>query len=444
MPLANRSVRVMASRYRQLGSRLQRHVMWLGFLAWSTCAVQAAEQNTTTSVNPMQDTPPVVMVSLDGFRHDYAGLYSTPNLDRLAAQGLAAEGLIPVFPSKTFPNHYSIVTGLYPGNHGIIGNSFYDRDRKASYSIGNRDSVENGSWYGGTPLWVAVEQAGGIAASFFWVGSEADVQGVRPTHYRLYNGRVPNAKRVDQALTWLQSPPEERPNFITLYFSSVDSIGHGYGPQSPEVATAVTDIDKQIGRLMAGLSDLPFATHLVIVSDHGMQQMDKSKEIYLNDFMSLDGLLVKEGGPVTFFYERDLDARKQLAKELRAIDNITVHEAATWPKEFRLAPGPRTPDIIVTVDAPYTFLLRPPSQRYPSPAGNHGFIPSETPSMRGILYAMGPQITAGSVAPPLENIHIYPLVMRLLNLPIREPIDGRLDVLEPYLKSQLISSSTTK
>ena len=162
----------------------------------------------------------------------------------MADSGLQVVGLTPGFPSSTFPNHYSIVTGLYPGTHGIIGNSFFDRSHNATYRLGNLDAVEDGSWYGGEPLWVAAEKAGLRSASFFWVGSEADVQGIRPTYYKIYDGGVPNSARVSQVLDWLVLPVGERPNLVTLYFSVVDTAGHRYGPNSEEVRQAIASVDK--------------------------------------------------------------------------------------------------------------------------------------------------------------------------------------------------------
>ena len=167
--------------------------------------------------------PVVILLSLDGFRHDYSALASAPNLEQMAAEGLKAQGLMPVFPSSTFSNHYSIATGLYPGHHGIIGNAFYDRQRGQTYRLGDSEKITDGTWYGGEPLWVAVERAGKRAASYFWVGSEAAIQNIRPSRYRRYNGGIPNAVRVDTVLEWLALPADERPSFVTLYFSSVDS-----------------------------------------------------------------------------------------------------------------------------------------------------------------------------------------------------------------------------
>src|SRR5579859_6197912 len=198
--------------------------------------------------------PYVILVSLDGFRYDYAKRHHAEHLLALAANGASAsEGMIPSYPSITFPNHYSIVTGLYPEHHGIVSNDFYDPALKETYSNSYAGTaLADGTWYGGTPLWVLAEQQGMRSASFFWVGSEADVQGVRPSYYLRFDGKFPNGKRVEQVLAWLHLPPEQRPHFITLYFSDTDNAGHRYGPDSQQVAEAVHELDGEIGKLMDG------------------------------------------------------------------------------------------------------------------------------------------------------------------------------------------------
>ena len=219
--------------------------------------------------------PYVILVSLDGFRYDYAKRYHAEHLLALAAEGASApEGMLPAYPSITFPNHYTIVTGLYPEHHGIVANSFYDPARKETYSYHDSKSVGDGTWYGGTPLWVLAEQQGMRSASFFWVGSEADIQGVRPTYYLKFDGKFPNPKRVEQVLAWLRLPPEQRPHLITLYFSDTDTAGHRYGPDSPQVADAVHELDGEIGKLMDGLKDIKLPVDLIVLADHGMVKVE--------------------------------------------------------------------------------------------------------------------------------------------------------------------------
>jgi len=247
---------------------------------------------------PLQlERPYVVMVSLDGFRHDYLDLFPTPNLRRLADRGVRARGLIPVFPVNTFPNHYSIATGMYPDAHGLVSNSFYDPARGESYSLSDRTTVEDGSWYGGEPIWVTAETQGMVAASFYWVGSEAPVQGIQPTHWRRFDADVPYETRVDQVLEWLSEPEEHRPHMVTLYFEGVDAVGHNFPPESPELADAVVLVDRMIGRLMEGIEALPFGdlVYLIVVSDHGMAPFFAEQTYHLPDLVEIDPASVIEG-----------------------------------------------------------------------------------------------------------------------------------------------------
>src|SRR5580692_7026552 len=204
-----------------------------GARAWSTllillltaaiCAAQSAslliEVPNPPNAAAQQAKPYVVLVSLDGFRYDYATKYGAKNLRAMAARGASApEGMLPSYPSVTFPNHYEIVTGLYPDHHGIVANAFYDPARRESYSYTNPKTTGDGSWYSGTPLWVLAEKQGMRTASFFWPTSDAEIQGKRPSYYVApYDESIPDEKRVEQVLAWLRLPVEKRPHFIALY-----------------------------------------------------------------------------------------------------------------------------------------------------------------------------------------------------------------------------------
>src|ERR1700680_2226694 len=212
----------------------------------------------------------LVLVSLDGFRWDYARRDGATHLLALGKQGVwAPQGMIPSFPSLTFPNHFTIVTGLYPEHHGIVANSFYDPKRKERFSYTDPKSNGDGSWYGGTPLWVLAEQQGMRSASFFWPGSEAEIQGKRPSYYMSYDHKFPDEKRVEQVLAWLRLPPDKRPHFITLYYSNVDDAGHVFGPAAPETGEAVRHVADMIGALTDGIATIGLPVDLIVVSDHG-------------------------------------------------------------------------------------------------------------------------------------------------------------------------------
>ena len=408
-------------------------MLMVGIAAFFGNALAHASIKTTAAGTPA----PVVMLSLDGFRNDYITRGYSPNLAKLANTGLTSEGLIPVFPSSTFTNHYSIVTGMYPQRHGLVGNTFYDRGRDQTYRISNRKAVEDGSWYRGTPLWVAVEKAGGVAASFYWVGSEADIQGVRPSHYRRYDGRVKNSQRVQQVLSWLQLPAAQRPNLITFYFSDVDSVGHNFGPNSAEVNSAIAKVDREIGQLLQGLATLPFQVNLIITSDHGMAEVKLDQTRYFSDWIDMaqwqQNSKVITGGAYAYFYSNNSDLLLNTQKVLKNVQGLSVYPQGRFPKEMRLGDGPRSPDFVVTVDSPGYLLVRRPKGRANIPAGAHGYLPSTHSNMQGLFVAKGPNITPGRVA-SFENIHVYPFVMSLLSLNTDEQIDGDPTVLAAFLR----------
>ena len=394
-------------------------------------------QATADSLNLDGPNAPVVMLSLDGFRADYLQRGYSPNLARVANAGLRSDGLVPVFPSSTFTNHYSIVTGLYPGRHGIIGNTFYDRARSEMYRMTKRTSVEDGQWYLGEPLWVAVEKAGGIAASYFWVGSEADIQGIRPTHYKKYDGRVKNSRRVQQVLNWLQLPKPQRPNLITMYFSDVDSAGHNFGPDSPEVNAAIAKVDTDLGHLLSGLEELPFAVNLVITSDHGMAAVSPQDIVFVEDYIDLaawnSASKVVSGGAYIYFYSKNNNLIETSISSLKKLDGLTVHRRGAYPEQIQLGDGPRTPDFIATIAPPGYLLLKRPKREVNPPAGAHGYLPRRDPRMLGIFYANGPDIRPGRLS-AFENVHVYPYVRSLLGLPPAQNIDGDPRVLAKYLR----------
>src|SRR5579872_781782 len=213
---------------------------------------------------PPAERPYVVLVSIDAFRYDYAERHRATNILSIAKSGAAAKALLPSFPSFTFPNHISIVTGLYPEHHGIVENSFYDPARKQFYEQGD---MHDGSWYRAKPIWVLAEEQKVKTACMFWPTSDAEILGVRPTYWKPYDMKFPNERRVAQVLDWLKLPADRRPHFIATYFSDVDSAGHKFGPDAPETAAAVQRVDKQIGDLWNGIRGLNLPVNLILVSD---------------------------------------------------------------------------------------------------------------------------------------------------------------------------------
>jgi alkaline phosphatase D len=386
--------------------------------------------------------PYIILVSLDGFRYDYARRYHAEHLLALAAEGASApEGMLPAYPSITFPNHYTIVTGLYPEHHGIVANNFYDPARTEIYSYHDSKTVTDGTWYGGTPLWVLAEQQGMRSASFFWVGSEADIQGIRPSYYLKFDSSFPNGKRVEQVLAWLRLPPEQRPHFITLYFSDTDSAGHAYGPESPQVAAAVHELDGEIGKLMDGIKESKLPVDLIVLSDHGMAKVE-GPAIHLASFgLDHSGFALTIGSAL--YAKSDEDARKAYETLRGKSDKFAAYHRAQVPAYLHFDSNAREGDPVVIPTGPYYIDVgidpRAAAAATP-PVGAHGYDVSHMPEMKAIFYAAGPDIRAGVDLEPFENVDVYPFIARILGLNIDHlktgPIDGKIGALAGMIKTK--------
>ena len=382
------------------------------------------------------DKPYVVLLSIDGFRHDYVEKYGAKNIAKIAEQGVQSASLIPCFPSSTFPNHYSIVTGMYPARHGLVSNTFYDPHTFAKYKISDRTAVQNGEWYGGKPIWVHAEQQGMRSASYFWVGSEADIEGIHPFQYYIYNSKTPYKACIAQGIDWLEMPDKERPHFITLYFSTVDSKGHASGPDSKDVEKAVKQVDKLVGKLWKKLQKTDLPVNLVIVSDHGMQRTLNDSPIYLESLANLSGYkIAKSSGVINLLYAENKDSVniEKTIEELKENANgrYHVYRPEETPPHLHYSDNERLGDIIVYSIPPHVFGN--PKWK-PSP-GAHGFDPEDSKDLHGIFYAIGPQFQSNFNLPSVENIHIFPVIMEILQLDYDpEGIDGELGPLAPSLK----------
>lgn len=384
------------------------------------------------------DRPYVVLVSFDGFRADYAQKFRSPQLQAMSTGGVTAEGLIPVYPSKTFPNHYSIATGLYADRHGVVANSFYDPGRDANYSIEKTKTVQDGSWYGGEPLWSVAIRQGMLASSFFWVGSEAEINGIRPTQYRIYDKKVPNQERLKTAMRWLALPKAQRPHLILLYFSDVDSAAHEFGTESSEVKTAVAELDSLLGQLRKGIAATGLPVNLLLVSDHGMQDLDKNKIEYPDDYADLSDFQVLERGPQMLLYLDKGESPELLQNtylQLKAkARHFSVFKREDMPEELHFSRTARCGDLVLVARSPYSLMLSTDLRSIP--AANHGYPPKEDKAMWGIFYAEGPAFKPGEKLTALENINVYPLVLKLLGLKAPTDIDGRITPFLPVLRPE--------
>jgi alkaline phosphatase D len=407
------------------------------FVSTAVCGAQAPaaaiEVPNPPNAAAQQSKPYVILVSLDGFRYDYARKYGAKNLLKMASRGASApDGMIPSFPSLTFPNHYTIVTGLYPEHHGIVANNFYDPARKEKYSFSDSKTSADGSWYGGVPLWVLAEQQGMRSACFFWPGSEAEIQGKRPSYYMRYEDTFPDDQRVEQVLDWLRQPAEKRPHFITLYYSNVDHAGHTFGPDAPETGEAVRHVDELIGKLSNGIAATGLRVDLIVIADHGMETV-KGGWVALDKWADLAN---SETSGSLLYAKSDADAEK-IYKSLRnASETFKVYRRANLPAYLHYNSNTRTGDPVAIPTGPYAITAHDPSLRDPTktpPVGAHGYDPRTMPSMKAIFYAAGPDIRAGATLAPFENVNIYPLIAKILGLRVGK-IDGQLRVLQPILQ----------
>lgn len=381
--------------------------------------------------------PYVILISADGFRFDYARKYNATNLLKLAAGGVSSKGMIPSYPSNTFPNHYTLVTGMYPSTHGLIDNSFYDPHRDETYTMGNRAMVTDSSWYGGLPLWGLAEKNGLVSASLFWVASESRVAGIPPTYHYHYHNEFSNDRKVQVVKEWLQLPEEVRPHLITLYFPEVDSQGHYYGPDSKETETAVHQVDQAVGKLVEEVSKLGLPdVNFVFVSDHGMLLSDVDNPIPVPELVNNRRFVVINSFSLVRIHALNPGQVKSAYKQLKKGRNkdYKVYLTRRFPKRlhFRTNADDRIGDILLLPKAPKVFGSNPPSKRkYP---GAHGYDPKKVPEMNATFVAWGPAFKSGQTMGTFENIHVYPLIAQILGLPVTHPIDGKAGVLGKTLK----------
>lgn len=384
--------------------------------------------------------PTVILISLDGFRYDFIDKYHADNLKRMAKDGVRARWMIPSFPTKTFPNHYTIATGLYPEHHGIIENNIYDFG--TTFSLGKREEVQNARWWLGEPIWVTAEKQGQRAGAFFFPGTEAAIAGVRPSFWKEYDGKIPNEARVETLLSWLDLPAAQRPTFYTLYFSDVDDAGHEFSPDSIRTRQAVKKVDKDLGLLIRGLKkrDVYKRVNLIVVSDHGMAAVDPRSAVYLDDYFSFDDaermLWTNEIVQITPKSGKE-DA---IAARLKAVPHATCWKKADIPARLHYKDSKRIAPIVCSAEEGFMTTSR---ERYADwlkrndathPSGAHGYD-NKYQSMQATFIAHGAAFKKGYIAEPFANIHVYNLMCEILGLK-PAPNDGDLSVIAGMLNNR--------
>ena len=365
----------------------------------------------------------VILVSIDGWRWDYLDKYEAPTVAKLAADGVRADGLIAQFPSKTFPNHYTIVTGLRLANHGIISNNMRAADVPGEFSMSNRAVLSDSRWWGGEPIWNTLERQGGIASAMFWPGSEAAINGRHATYWMPYDDDMSQADRVGKILEWLKLPDDRRPTLLTLYYAEVDTSGHRYGPESDEVHAAIRGVDQSLGQLVAGVRELRLddRVHYVLVSDHGMSEVTRDRAIVLDDYIDVAAADVVDWSPVLGLSPKDGNVDRMYAALKGKHPRLVVYRRDELPAVYGLTGHPRLPAIIGIADDGWQIVSRMDTARWREPGsrsgtgGQHGYD-ARLKSMQGLFVASGPRVASGVRVAAFENIHVYDFMCALLGI----------------------------
>ncbi len=358
----------------------------------------------------------LVLVSLDGFRADYFDRLPTPNLHQLAARGVHAERLVPSFPTKTYPNHFTLVTGKRPEHHGIVANDMLDPESQAWFHLDDQAASDDPRWWLAEPLWVTLERQGVHTAPLLWPGSEGALGGVRPSAWKPFVNDQPTESRLQDLLELLSRPAAERPRFATLYLQNTDDAGHAFGPDSPELAAAVAREDAAVGALMAALDQLGLAagTDLVVVSDHGMAATSPDRVIWLDDLVEVPRARVVTWSPVLELSPAPADLEPTTAA-LRRAPHLRVYRREEIPARLHYRDSPRIPPIVAIADEGWQVSTHARAADAAKTHGQHGYD-NALPSMGALFVAAGPSFRRGVVVPPFDNVEVYPLLCAALGI----------------------------
>lgn len=384
------------------------------------------------NTNKTEDEVYVIMLSLDGFRWDYTDKAHTPTFDSMQAAGVKAKSLMPSFPSKTFPNHYTIATGLYPDHHGIVLNSFYADDLDKEYSIFDKKSVSDDSFYGGEPIWITSEKNEVPSATLFWVGSEASTDGIMPSYWKTYQHNMPFYDRVDTLEKWLSYPEYKRPRLVCWYLHEPDSKGHHYGPNAQETIAQVESIDTLLGEFFTRMRKLPFydKINFIITSDHGMSSTSSERQVILDQYIDTSLLLHYDGWNPNWNLEIKPGHIDEVYASLQDVEHIDVWKNQDIPKELNYGTNSRTHDITLVAKPEWSVYW---SWNIGKGKGAHGYD-NHTQDMHAIFYASGPAFKKGFSQPTFSNVNIYPLISEIMNY---KPVatDGNLESVSGMLKN---------
>lgn len=380
-------------------------------------AAPSADSATSATLNVTPANQPLILISIDGFRPDYLQRGVSPVLNQLAQQGASAAVMRPSFPSVTFPNHYTLVTGLRPDQHGIVANTMEDPlIPGVRFALSKREAVTDRRWWDmAEPFWVTAEKAGVKTGTMFWPGSEADIQGVRPSQWAVFDEKMSPDTRVDTLLGWLDLPAEQRPRLLTLYFDQVDHAGHDFGPDSPQIAQAVAEVDAALGRLRAGLQQRGLQANLVIVSDHGMSAVSDQRVIRLNQLLADNQFRTITTGPfagIELTAETAAQAEKAL---LGKHEHMECWRKSEIPARLEFGSNRRVPAVFCLAEPGWQIVANEKA-KLRSSGGAHGYD-NLAPDMAALFIANGPAFRAGAQIAELQNVDVYPLLMQVAGVP---------------------------
>jgi predicted AlkP superfamily pyrophosphatase or phosphodiesterase len=388
-------------------------------VAFALLAILAGLSSCRTASRVPATEQILILLSIDGFRWDYLDRYEAPTLRGLADDGVRARRMTPAFPTKTFPNHYTLVTGLRPETHGIVANWFWDPALGEMFGMARKESEW---WSQGEPVWVTAEKQGVRAACFFWPGSETEIQGIRPSLYRVFDKRLTNPQRVDGMLAWLDVPEAERPKFLTLYFDSVDTTGHTYGPEAPETRAAVKEADDAVARLMAGLEErgLRGRTNIVVVADHGMSECGPDKVIFFEDLMDVNEVQIESNGPNGGVRPKPgTVSPRELVEQIRrrAPPQLKAYLREEVPAHLHYRNNDRIPPVVLICDDHWNLESKTgwPARRATYPRGTHGWDPANE-NMGAIFIASGPAFARGKRIGIVDSLDVYNLLCSILQI----------------------------
>lgn len=377
----------------------------------------------------------VVLISLDGFRWDYLQRPEAIRLRELAAGGVRAERLVPSFPSKTFPNHITLVTGLYPENHGIAANVMRD-PVLGRFATGNDPAVRDARWFHGEPIWATAERQGVRSAAYFWPGSEAPIAGVRPHWYYPFDVTTSRATRVTRVLEWLALPDSAAPRMIAVYFSDVDTEGHNFGPDSPQTNAAIANVDSVVGAIVDGIETLGATgrVNVIVVSDHGMTETVAERTIALDEYVSMDSLEMGDWNPIATIIPKPGKLEYVFQALVHANPHMQVYRKGELPARLHYNTGAHVTPIVAIADEGWSITSKAGAANMPRgrSTGAHGYD-NALSSMGALFVAAGPDIRRGTVVAPFGNIHVYSLLTALLHL-TPAPNDGSPDSVRTILR----------